>query len=91
MNIINQKLLEPVSKFPVAFLLLILAAGNVYQYVDTQKRDSRKDLMIERLNQEIKVMNEKSYEVEKERALRYEYLLNTLPKITTNEQKKSNR
>lgn len=91
-NLINEKLLEPVSKYTYAFILLIFIAANVYQYVDNQKTITNKDAMIEQLNQEIKRLNEKSYEVEKERALRYEYLLNTLPKITTSDapiQKKS--
>lgn len=91
-DITSEKVLNPVNKYMMAFIVLSLITANVYQYVDGEKRDAKKDAVIEKLNQDIRVMNEKSYAVEQERALRYEYLLNTLPKITTDvPQKKSNR
>lgn len=82
MNLVNEKLLEPLSRYSVAFILLVLIAANVYQYIDCQHIVISKDNAIEQLNNEIRKKDEKALEIERERTARMEFLLNNLPKIT---------
>lgn len=87
-NNVNEKALAAISKYIIAFIIIILVGAVTYLYFDTQRIIITKDDHIQELNEKIRRMNEKALEYEKERASRYEFLLNNLPKTYPDESKK---
>lgn len=79
---INEKTLAAVSKYIVAFIILMLAGACVFLYMDNQKIRNQKDMIIEQLNAKMREKDEKALEEEKERTSRYEFLLSNLRKNT---------
>lgn len=80
---LSEKNLETVSRRPWIFIMLIFIAGNVYQYIDRRNIVTDKDEAISQLNEKLKERDQEALRYERERNTRYEYLLNSLPKITS--------
>lgn len=77
----SPKVIEAVSKYKLTFILIILFGCNIYQFIDCKSE-------MRRLNEVIRIKDEKALEYEKERGSRYEFLLNNLPKVKSDDEKK---
>lgn len=83
----SPQIIEAVSKYKIGFILLVLVACVIYQFIDGNIQKDRRDDEIRRLNEVIRIKDEKAFEYEKERGARYEFLLNNLPKVKDENQK----
>ncbi len=78
MNILDKGLMSWISKNKYTFMLVVLLAGNIYQYIDRKSSDNKYFEESKRLNTLIKDMGEQSLLYERQRSEKLEFLFNNL-------------
>lgn len=82
LNVFDTNFMGWVGNNKMTFLLIILLAGNIYQYIEGGKRENAILDENRKLNQIIQDNEQKSIDYERNRSERLEFLLNSLSKAT---------
>lgn len=78
MNLLEKGFMTWVAKNKNTFILVILIAGNIYQYMQNIEAQKRTFVEEQRLNSLIKEIQNSSIEYERVRGEKLEFLLNHL-------------
>lgn len=80
-TLLNEKLPPWIAKNKALFIIIILIAGNVYQYLDRKSIEEVRDKTISQLNVKVDDMNNKSIQYERDRAEKLQFLLDNLSRL----------
>lgn len=86
LDIVNQKFLTWVSKNKTTFLLVVLLAGNVYQYTDGKASKDQYEAQIKALTDKLEQVTTETLQYERMRSEKLEFLLSnfkTQDNVTT--------
>lgn len=78
MNYLSKNFVEFAEKHSKTILIIVLIAGNVYQYIHAHNIADKVSVEIKALHDKNVELNIKNLEYERNRSERFEYLLNTL-------------
>jgi DNA primase large subunit len=84
LSLLNQEFLTWISKNKVTFMLVILIAGNIYQYMDRTSVITRCEAEKKALNEQIQKLSNESIDYERRRSEKLEFLIQALPKVKAN-------
>lgn len=87
-QILSKGFIEFVEKHKTTFLLVVLLAANVYQYIHSSRIDQRFFDENKRLHEKNMELIFKNLEYERERSEKLEYLLNNLTRNTSSQSSK---
>lgn len=79
-DLLDTKLLSFISKNKIVFALVVLLAGNVYQYLQRDSLIAQSNEEKKELNQKIQDRDRLSIDYERERSEKLEFLLSNLAK-----------
>lgn len=74
----DKTLWEWIAKNRATFIIIILLAGNVYQYVDNTQREKRYEVSLKEANDKLSESNKNSLSYERNRSDVLSEILNTL-------------
>lgn len=73
-----------ISRNKITFALVVLLAGNIYQYIQRDQAMAQRNEEVKQLNQQIRDRDKQSIEYERERSDKLEFLLSNLAKSQPN-------
>lgn len=88
-DLLDTKLLTFISKNKIVFALVVLLAGNVYQYIQRDSLIAQSNEEKKELNQKIQDRDKLSIDYERERSEKLEFLLSNLAKNQPSPNEKS--
>ena len=83
-SIITQEFLAWISRNRVTFIIVVLLAGNVYQYMDRSAIETQSNADKKALNEQIQKLQMDAIDFERRRSEKLEYLINALPNKSSN-------
>jgi hypothetical protein len=83
-SILNKDFFIWITKNRTTFILVLLAAANVYQYVDRSNHDMQCDADKRILNEQLQKIISDDVDRERRRSEKLEFLIQNFPKVSLN-------
>lgn len=84
-GVLTQEFLTWISRNRITFIIVILTAGNVYQYMDRSAIEQQSNADKKALNDQILKLNMDALDYEHRRSEKLEFLIRSLPNNPTNQ------
>lgn len=81
MNLLDKTIIPLVDKHKFTFLLIILLLANGYQYIDNKMDQRACAAEAKLLNERLYNLTTETYQYERKRSEKLEFILNTITKI----------
>lgn len=83
-SVLTQEFLAWVSRNKVTFIIVVLIAGNVYQYMDRSAIEVQASADKKALNEQILKLSNDAIDYERRRSDKLEFLIRSLPNTNPN-------